>query len=63
MSTPPSERVHLLLSAGGIRCLSYIGAVGNATALESLDEADADRMLSELAHLVEEAYRDATVDG
>jgi hypothetical protein len=26
MSTRPSKRVHLLLSAGGIRCLSYIGS-------------------------------------
>jgi hypothetical protein len=36
--------------------------VGHATALESMDEVGADRTLSELAHLVEEAYRDATVD-
>jgi hypothetical protein len=35
-------------------------AVGNTTGLELMEEADADRILSELAHVVEEAYREAT---
>jgi len=34
--------------------------VRNAAALESMEEADADRTLAELAHLVEESYRDGT---
>jgi predicted acylesterase/phospholipase RssA len=38
-------------------------AVGNAKPLDSMDEADADRTLSELAHLVEDVYRAAVTSG
>jgi NTE family protein len=69
------ETEHPLLCAhvrpGGIFWVSIDGtklkglegnlqAVGDTTGLESMDEADADRILSELAHVVEEAYRATT---